>query len=285
MHLARFAYRTINSLLGTAGLQITRKQLDFECRITQSHTLDRFFSSIGDIASDWISIQKVFEPKIHLDFKRECEFFFERYLSSPYRDQFGGSRFNNLLWLYLICKSARPKYVIDSGTYTGASAWALSTATPDSTITSYDIDLSRLKQRMPNVRYVETDWMSDNPGDLSDSLIYFDDHVDQAKRLIEAFKRGIPFAIFDDDFPVSAFAPMAHGGFSLPKIEFVLDQGLREIDKLTWLEGGTQFTWNVPHDYLDQARATIDATERLPNISLITGIHQTPYRLVKIRRH
>jgi hypothetical protein len=184
----------------------------------------------------------------------------------------------------LLAKSAEPAVIIDSGTFTGSSAWALSLGCPKAQVYSFDINLEFLINREAGVTYVEQDWMSFdwNGVDLSNSLVYFDDHVDQAQRLLEAVERGVPLAIFDDDFPVGAFAPMAHGGFALPKIEFLLDETLSKQTELKWVVGAKEYVWPIPHEKMARARKAICETARLPNTSLVTGIHQTPYRLVRV---
>jgi hypothetical protein len=279
----RVAFRMTNRLLGIVGLRLERVVMDFDSRIDQPDLLERMFSKLADAAESWFVSQRVFKVRQSLNFVAETAGFYERYLGSPYRDRFGGSRFNNLLFLYLLAKSANPNIVIDSGTYTGASAWAFSLALPDAEIRSYDPDLSQLKLRCKRVRYVEADWTSEQQGDLSQALAYFDDHVDQAKRLLESATRGLPLAIFDDDLPVTSFAGMAHSGFALPKVEMVLDEYLRSTKQLSWISGNKRHIWPVSREYLDKARAVIDSTERLPNTSLITDIHQTPYRVVRIK--
>lgn len=211
--------------------------------------------------------------------------FYEDYLVSPFRDQAGGSRFNNLLWLHLLARASGPSLVIDSGTYRGASAWALSTALTDCPIFSFDIDLSSLAHRVPGVSYIQKDWFlyDFNGRDLSKSLAYFDDHIDQGRRLREAADRGVSRLVFDDDFPVTSFSPMAHAGAALPKIEFILDRELDGVSELTWIDRARDYTFPINHASLDDLRSQIDETNRLPNTSLITGIHQTPYRLVRVR--
>ena len=126
----------------------------------------------------------------------------------------------------------QPDLVIDSGTFRGASAWAFSAT--GAKVHSFDIDLSRLARTSDHVTYSQRDWTQFDwkDFDFSRTLIYFDDHLDQVRRLIEAAQRGIPLAIFDDDLPVTSVAPMAHGGAALPKIEFVLDDGLRAWRKI-----------------------------------------------------
>ena len=76
---------------------------------------------------------------------------------------------------------------------------------------------------------------------------------------------------------------MAPSAAALPKVEFCLDPQLADRQVLHWIFDGVEHSWTVDRAYLDRAAAQIDRTERLPNTSLITGIHQTPYRVVKLK--
>ena len=204
---------------------------DFDARIENSRILGFLFDALAAPAEQWLNHQPFFDlPNGPIQVGGQIEDFYLRYLESPFRSQVGGSRFNNLLWLNLIAHAMQPSIIVDSGTFLGASAWALSLGAPQCPIYSFDVDLSHLKLRALAVKYVQSDWMrvDFSSYDPSRGLCYFDDHIDQAKRLIEAGSRHIPTAIFDDDFPITAFAPMAHEGQALPKIEFVLDDRLRE---------------------------------------------------------
>jgi hypothetical protein len=174
---------------------------DFDCRLADPAELDRLFGALARAINEWIVAQRTWTASA-LDWRAEVERFYELYLGSPYRAMSGGSRFNNQLWLYAVTKAYAPKLVVDSGTYQGASAWALDLAAPGKVI-SFDIDLSQLVRREPGVRYVERDWYGADilSGEaLGGALIYFDDHLNQARRLLEAQAAGIPFAVFDDDF-------------------------------------------------------------------------------------
>jgi len=213
--------------------------------------------------------------------------FYETYLESGIRRNPGGSRFNNLLWLHLLARSLRPSTIIDSGTFTGASAWALSSGAPSAAVLSFDLDMSRLVHRRPGVQYLMHDWSTTDWGqhDLPLALCYFDDHVDQAQRLLQAHALGVRYLIFDDDFPCTSFPAMAHGGSALPKVSFALDKSLKDVDELSWRRGNQTWRWKVDHVTLDRVRRLIEAHDRLPDTSMVTGIHQTPYRLIRLARH
>lgn len=284
MGIKRFAYRNLNALLAPLNLTIQPKSTIFGHRIIGEQQLDRMFRSLAERSSPWLESQTLFPVRRNLDIRAEIESFYEAYLTSGFRDPIGGSGFNNLLWIYLITAAYAPAVAIDSGTFKGASAWTMKLAAPDAAILSFDIDLTQLTARAPDVIYLEQDWASfDWSGyDLSESLAYFDDHVDQAKRLLEAKARGIPLCLFDDDMNVFNFPGMAHGGFSIPKVEFVMDDALRQEKDVRWLEGKREHVWEVDVDYLDAAKATIAAADRPPSTSNICGVQQFPCKVVKM---
>ena len=281
------AVSVLNNAIAPAGLFIDKISNDFDARLVSEKHLKRMHQAMADAFAGWLGSQHVILNPVPFDVLDHINRFYVEYLSAPYRGQHGGSRYNNTLWLSLIARTINPSIIVDSGTYTGASAWALSLGAPASPIFSFDINLSHLCARYKNCTYAERDWATQPWGnsDTSNGLCYFDDHVDQAKRLIEARDRGFRYAVFDDDFELGAFAPMAHGSHALPKIEFVLDPNLLDGEELSWIAGPSSFSWKVDRAYLDRAKSTIEDTERLPNTSLITGIHQTPYRVVRLKTH
>ncbi|MGB6687382.1 MAG: hypothetical protein WBE76_06025 [Terracidiphilus sp.] len=242
------------------------------------------FRDFATCANEWLKGQACFEA-VGFDIEAMVRDFFFAYMKTPFREQPEGSRFNNCLWLSILARAFDPSVVVDSGTFEGASAWALSFGALNAEVWSFDIDLSALRWRAPRVQYRQQDWTEVEFGARSGqrTLVYFDDHVDQARRLLEAQERGFGMAVFDDDFPVIPALQMAHGGSAFPKIEFVLSEELRREKEISWRSRARTFRWPVDVAYLDRARAAIAVVERLPNTSSITGIHQTPYSVVKIQ--
>ena len=273
-------------MLAPFDLAIVRTTATFDSRLVSEHHVDAMCASLASPIEEWLTAQRFYEPQEELVAASAVRWFYDAYLGSVFRKSAGGSGFNNLLWLYIIARSYRPSVIVDSGTFTGASAWALRLGAPEARLLSFDIDLSRLKSRVDGVEYIEKDWAQfDFSGvDLTRSLAYFDDHVDQAKRLIESQERGVSIALFDDDYTVYNFAEMAHGGFSLPKVEFVTDASLRGQTSIQYIEQGKDREWKIDSDYLDRAARTIERIERLPNTSEIAGHSQLPYRIVSIAK-
>lgn len=283
--IKRWVGRSLNNALGRVGLRIDYIENDFDDRPVDTFSRRKLFSAMGRQFESWISRQRIFEVADTFDAAAATEEFFDEWLLTPFRQQQGGSRFNNLLWLFLITKSYSPRLIVDSGTYQGASAWALSRGKPNARAYSFDIDLSQLRLRCPTVEYIEGDWTK-HLGAATEhdrSLVYFDDHVDQIRRLLEAGERRYRVAIFDDDCTITSFFSMARSASVLPKIEFALDEELADGQVIEWVTGGSRHSWQAVGSYLQRGRSMIAATERLPNTSLISGIHQTPYRIVALR--
>jgi hypothetical protein len=284
MNVSRMLFRALNRVLAKADFRLQPVARDFDIRLDQPELMERMFSEFGAVVDDWFAHQNLFRIVKPLKAAEELPAFYSSYLKSPFREQGGGSRFNNLAWLYLIARAMQPRVVIDSGTYRGASAWAFALSVPDAAIYSFDIDLSQLACKVASVRYEQRDWTAFNweGVDLPNALAYFDDHLDQARRLIEASAHGIPLAIFDDDYPVTSLTGRGHGVYAFPKIEYVLDEKIRSLREISWIRPGGRESFPVNAAYLDKARALIAATDRLPDSSLITGIYQTPYRIVRV---
>lgn len=285
MSFHRLVGRYIRRGLREVGIEVSPVKTEFQARLVSETHLSRMFSILAQAASDFLASQQILTINQRFDIEAEIGRFYRSYLDSPFTRFAGGSRIGNLLWLDLIAKWTAPDVIIDSGTYRGASAWALAQGAPKARILSFDIDLSNLALRCENVEYIEKDWTSLDFDTIEKtrSFCYFDDHVDQGRRLKEAADRGFPLAIFDDDFTVYGFAPMAHGGFAIPKISFLLDDSLADGEVIEWVEGAQRFSWTVDRKKLDALKGLISATERLPNLVEPLAIDQLPYRLVAIK--
>jgi hypothetical protein len=219
MSLARTAYRALNRALLSLGLRLDRVSRDFDDAPLDTATLEAVFGALAQSFDAWIKSQALFEVRTTFDTLQVVRDFYAQWRAGPFRERQGGSRFNNLLWLHLIARACDPEVIVDSGTYQGASAWALALACPAARTLSFDIDLSHLKLRVQGVTYIEADWASHDLGSPDRLLCYFDDHVDQVKRLLEAAGRGCGLAIFDDDYPATSYYAMAPSPSVLPKVE------------------------------------------------------------------
>jgi hypothetical protein len=277
--------RVINLLLSNFDLKLDKISRDLDVFPLNNHQRDIIIDDLSTFYKNWITSQTIYPAKVDFDYREKVDNFYSNWKKTPFNSQFGGSRFNNLLWLHLLSGTISPDIIIDSGTYQGASAWALQTGAPNARVMSFDISFNNLIYRTKGVEYYEHDWTEIpelNNARLS-KLCYFDDHLNQAKRLIEAADRGCELLVFDDDFPLSAYYHMAPDASVLPKIEFLLDERIDSIEFLHWGNEKKSLSWKVDHELISRARERVAVTERLPSSSLITGIHQTPYRIVRTK--
>ncbi len=277
------ALRAAKRMLRSAG-DDSQTRIDFANRLTSAKHVDGMLMRTAGVVEEWLSRQTIFPDFAAFDVHQQVRDFYAAYLSSPFREGAGTSRFNKKLWLMLLAKGLRPTLMIDSGASTGGSAWALAVGAPDASLLSFDTDLSRLHARQPGCQYFESDWSTHDLAkfDRSRSLCYFDDLADQVRRVLEAKERGISFAIFNDDLPLSWFAALTPSPARLPKIEFLDDPLLAHGDVVEWTWNGAPRRWVVDQTYLARGRAAVKAAERLPDLGMITGIRVMSPKVVAL---
>ena len=193
------------------------------------------------------------------------------YDARPVRDNSGGSGFNDSLWLFVLARALAPTWIVESGVHKGHSTWILRQACPDARIFSFDITLRNVQYHDENTQYFEGDWCDWSvPRDLDPgrALIFFDDHIDQARRLVEAARRGFETALFDDNFPTEHL--YATGGPPVPTLAMVMDGDLANEAEIEWTRGGKIYRYVVDQEALATARALIERYEVMPDLALIT---------------
>jgi len=199
------------------------------------------------------------------------EEFPDLYETRPVRDNSGGSGFNDSLWLFVLGRVLAPSWIVESGVHKGHSTWILRQACPRAPIFSFDITLKNLRYRDERAEYFDSDWSHwtlPEGLDPAQALIFFDDHIDQARRLKEAANRGFTTALFDDNFPAEHLH--ATGGPPVPTLAMVLDADLAGLTEIEWTRGGKIYRYAVDHEALDEARALIAHYEIMPDLAQIT---------------
>jgi len=112
----------------------------------------------------------------------------------------GGISVAEAFWLYHLIKAVKPKQIIESGTFYGYSLHFITKAATDCRVMSFDIDQSK-SPKYNGVEYYEHDWMECK--DLMKgerTLVFFDDHIDQGRRLGEAVERDQEHLVFHDNY-------------------------------------------------------------------------------------
>ncbi len=196
--------------------------------------------------------------------------FFELYAKKPILNNKGGSLFNDSLSLFVTMKALAPDFILESGTYRGNSSWLFRQACPDTRIQTHDVDHGQLAHRAGDIVYVEGDWM-DSPlpdFDPARAVIFFDDHINHALRLRQAYDRGFRRALFDDNFP--AHNLYATGGQPLPSLAMLMDPDLEPGETFTWVRHGKRYSYKYDPAHAQGARDLISRYLPVPDLTAVT---------------
>jgi hypothetical protein len=216
------------------------------------------------------------------DVRALAETFWHLIPSAPVRQRRGGSGFNGALQLYVAMRVLKPAFVIESGVFRGLTTWIIRQACPKARIFCHDPDLSQLQYRDPQARYSREDWSSADWSMLDPvaSVAFFDDHVSQARRVVEARDRGLTRLLFDDDVP--AHRIHSHGGPAHPTIAMItaLDASPEPI---RWTRNGRPFEQPAGDALARQAAGLIARSHPFDDLHRATGY--SPARLTYVALH
>lgn len=201
--------------------------------------------------------------------------------SAPVRQKQGGNGFNGSLQLFVIARAIRPELIVESGVFRGFTTWILRQACPSTRILSFDPVHDQIRYRDANGELHAHDWSAHDFADrgLADALLFFDDHIDQARRVLEAAERGARHLVFDDNS--SAHRIHTHGGPAWPTIDMVLDRSIEGGEPVRWLRHGLEFTYRPDAAFLDRVRSTIARAHAFDDLHRETGY--SPARLTYVQ--
>jgi len=291
MKLRRLLFEAGNAALRPLGLHLGRLEGDFQTSAPKGVLYDLILESITDVWGRWYDAMAAdcsvgYTPKITKDeFTVRVVGFLHEYRTFTGKNmRSGGLLLNNTLSLFAAAAYFDAPTIIDSGTYTGNSAWALSRACPGAAIQSFDITHVALRHREPSVTYHLGDWSGIVTRPVSVAAFgFFDDHVDQVRRVEECAARNVRYLVFDDDTPVNA-SHTGHNTASFPKLSFIYSDPLRRASLVEWHRLGRDFTVPIDHERLDRARSLIVHYSRLPDLFPTTGCtHQWPLAVVVLK--
>ncbi len=202
-----------------------------------------------------------------VDYSSEVDQFMAIYTNRPLKDNTGGSGFHNAFWLFLTARTLNPTLIVESGVWRGHTSWLLEQACPKAEIIGFDINLSRLEYVNGKAQFHEHDWSEyqfENV-DPERSLIYFDCHVNNAKRIVESASRGFRHLIFDDNPP--AHKLYAYGLPGFPTANMV-DAELKDsqASEISWSWQGKDISYRIDREEMDHAKKLLEAHEEFPDV-------------------
>ena len=169
----------------------------------------------------------------------------------------GGIPEKNYLLLSMTALLLDPNIYVESGFYKGSSLHAVCKAKSLRRIIGFDPDHSNFKVVLPDhldVSLIKSDFAEYNfqQEDLSSSLIYFDDHINSAQRILQASDKGFKNLIFDDSCGLTGTVERVYP--SMPSLFFI-----EHIDKIS---EGDEIFWsikkNLTYKFLDLFNVVIN---------------------------
>lgn len=172
---------------------------------------DRVLSRFANRAREFFSVELSLPTEgIESDVRK----FFSLIDSNPARESTGGATGDRKnLWLHLLARQLEPTTVVESGVFVGRSLFTLWSAIPSASVHAFDISFDRLQFREKEIDYHEYDWSdSDVRNGPGPGLCYFDDHINNGRRIREAYERGFRHLVFDQCPRVSEVHPYRYPG-------------------------------------------------------------------------
>lgn len=204
--------------------------------------------------------------------------FWELIPSAPVRQRRGGSGFNGALQLYVAMRALQPRVVIESGVFRGLTTWIIRQACPEAEIHCHDPDLSGLQYRDARARYSRDDWSTANWSgiDPAATVAFFDDHVAQGSRVVQARERRIARLLFDDD--AAGHRIHAHGGPAHPTITMIAAGCGSE--PIRWQHNGHAYVQDANDPLIREAATCIARVHAFDDLHRATGY--SPARLTSV---
>ena len=245
----------------------------------------RLAAAMTDVVAGWLAANPwmpVPSPRLAGPAVRR---FLRVYPARPITDNASGSRFNTCAWLFALTRLFDPRLIVECGTHRGQSAWLFRQAAPGARITTFDITHEALAHRVDGVAYRLGDWNDADPVpgtvDSDGAIAFFDDHIDQARRVCEAWAHGFRWLIFDDNLPSHLL--FVTGRPPAPTISMLYETTWRNGERLTWSRHGRPRSIDMDQEACERARALIADWSIVPDLRPVTGYRpQTGLTVVRL---
>lgn len=128
--------------------------------------------------------------------------FLELYEQRPIQDNQGGVKSVGSFSLWFFLTQVQPNLVIESGVWKGLTTWLIEKTLPKAEIICFDPLPEVRLYTSKNAIYIKSDFskMDFSRHNLSKALVFFDDHQNAYKRVIESFNQGFKHLVFDDNY-------------------------------------------------------------------------------------
>jgi hypothetical protein len=108
----------------------------------------------------------------------------------------------HLFATWFMVRALKPTHIVESGVFKGLGTWLLEQAAPEARLFCIDPEPGARVYESPRATYLTDDFARiswDAPRDST--LLFFDDHQDELRRVDEARQLGFRHLIFEDNYP------------------------------------------------------------------------------------
>jgi hypothetical protein len=275
--------RVLNSGLEPAGFCMKRFMPELRCREMESQRVrQRQLIHYRNVLTQALTDHGAMIENFPSD--DEVGAFADVLLTCPIRQDGGGGGFSAGILLWTLAKAIKPDLVIESGVFRGFSTWVLRQACPQAKQYAFDITFVERQRVEDGVAYHSADWMTvDLSANMAGgSLVYFDDHVDQWRRIREAAHRGFTYLIFDDSLPSTA---LHNDGFAaVPTIDMLFEPELTHGEQISWRTECGAFSYRFDENEAAATRSLVATHVRLPDLRYVFGYAPANLTLVVLAR-
>jgi hypothetical protein len=215
-------------------------------------------------ADDFFSLNYV--PSISkLDPQRLVSDFFETFSTRILTDNTHGSGFHNAFWIYLFARVMDPELIVESGVWKAHTTWLLEQACPDAAIYGFDRNLKHVEYEDLKAILIEKDWNTYQfpEFDPDRALVFFDCHVNHAKRLLEASEKGFKHLLFDDNPPVYKIFSHVPG---IPTAAMLQSGVGIDTPEISWVWNRKEFSREIDREEARKAKELIKIHHTLPDV-------------------
>lgn len=206
------------------------------------------------------------------------------FLESPITMNVYGANFPSGMNLFCLARHLSPSTIVESGVYKGQSSYFLSAACPRASVLAFDVNLSQVAYRAPRVVFRENDWTETDVSCSGTGFCFFDDHCNQAERILQAYERGFRYILVDDSWPIEVIT--GDSWPPLPTIDMIMGDTLDPEESVEWIYASKKWTYvnsRAMSDLCVRARQLIKATHDVPSLYRETGIAPTSaYKFVEL---
>lgn len=219
---------------------------------------------------------------LNSDVSRDVEDFHRLRANNPAREATGGATSDvQNLWLHLLVRQLQPTVMVESGTWVGRSLYTLRTAWEAAELHSFDVSYRKLLYESDQVRYHEYDWSKSDVSCAGVGFGYFDDHINNGRRIREASEKGFRYLVFDQCVSIGTTHYYKYPG--LPSALMIGERMLQEGDVLEWEWRGEKLRYEYTQAHTFGAEELIETVKPFPCLSRWFGKRTSDLVYVKLK--